>query len=189
MAATNFHKHNGLEQHIYHHKILEIRSPKSYWAKVKVSTGLVSSGGSWGEICSLPFPASGGHLHSLADGSFLAMASLWLVITPPCLSLRPSCLPLVRTVVITLCPLGKFRTIFYLEVLHQSHASCLAFIRLRYRHLWEAVIQPTTTTGHDDFSIGNDTHFEQLRTVPASPGTKHPEFPSCIALQGKSMTG
>jgi hypothetical protein len=36
--------------------------------KIMVSAGLFSSGGTRGESVSLPFPASRGHLHSLAVG-------------------------------------------------------------------------------------------------------------------------
>ena len=54
--------------------ILEVRSLRWVsWAKV--STGLVSSGGSRGEAVSLPFLVSRGHLHSLALNLFLYLQS------------------------------------------------------------------------------------------------------------------
>ena len=43
----------------------------SPWAKIKMLSGLISSGGSEGrESISLPLPPSGGFLHSLACGPF-----------------------------------------------------------------------------------------------------------------------
>ena len=44
----------------------------SSWAKIKMLSGLISSGGSEGrESISLPLPPSGGFLHSLACGPFV----------------------------------------------------------------------------------------------------------------------
>lgn len=52
---------------MYFLTFLEVRV---YEIKIRVWAGLVPSGGSGEEAYSLPFPASGGCLHSLACGPF-----------------------------------------------------------------------------------------------------------------------
>ena len=66
--------------------------------------GLHSSGGSRKEPIFLPFLTSVGCLHSLARGP----ASLYPLLPWPhlLLCLLPSCLPLIRTLMITLCSSG-----------------------------------------------------------------------------------
>jgi len=73
-AVTNYQKLVGSKQH----KVIlwQFSRPEVWnqfnWAKVKRLAGLALSEVSRGESVSSPFLASGGHLHSLAQGSFLA---------------------------------------------------------------------------------------------------------------------
>ena len=54
--------------------VVETMSPESFcWAAVRVWTGMIPSGGSGGKSVSVPFPASGGCLHSLAHDCFLSL--------------------------------------------------------------------------------------------------------------------
>lgn len=52
-------------------------SHRSHWAKINVSSGLSSFGGSGGQFVSLPFPASQGSPHSLFRSHFHFQSQLF----------------------------------------------------------------------------------------------------------------
>lgn len=83
---------------MYHFALLETeRQNASHGAKVQVTTGLSSFQRLW-ESISLPFSASGDHLHSMACGLFLHLQSQQCLVSLSCCLL----LTYLRTLVMTL---------------------------------------------------------------------------------------
>ena len=96
-VVINCYKCNGLKQLIYSLTVLEVRNLRWLWQ------GCILSGDSRKEPMFLPFLTSVGCLHFLARGpTSLPTLLPW----PHVLCLSPSCLPLIRTLLITLCLSG-----------------------------------------------------------------------------------
>ena len=99
-VVINCYKCNGLKQLIYSLTVLEVRNLRWLWQ------GCILSGDSRKEPMFLPFLTSVGCLHFLARGpTSLPTLLPW----PHVLCLSPSCLPLIRTLLITLCLSGYSR--------------------------------------------------------------------------------
>ena len=96
-AVINYYKCSGLKQLIYSLTVLEVRNLKWLWQ------GCIFSGDSRKEPVFLPFMTSIGCLHFLASGPTSCPTLLpW----PHVLCLSPACLPLIGTLLITLCLSG-----------------------------------------------------------------------------------
>ena len=69
LSKTPCHKKTQISSHT----VVETMSPESFcWATVRVWIGMAPSGGSGRGSVSVPFPASGGCLHSLAHDCFVS---------------------------------------------------------------------------------------------------------------------
>ena len=99
----------GLKQHrCILWQLWDQQSKTGLWAQ---SQGVSSTGSSWRFFqgdCPLPFPVSRGCWRSLAY-SYISPSSTSIIAWP---LLWPSCIPLIRTLVITLGPPRKPRTVF-----------------------------------------------------------------------------
>lgn len=75
-AVTNDHTFRGLKQH----EFIILQFWRSHRTNLRSQQGCVPSGGFKREILSLPFPASRGHVLSLASSPFLHPQSLQCMI-------------------------------------------------------------------------------------------------------------
>lgn len=126
-AATNYHQNIGLKQHkssILWFQGLEVQN-HSHWAKVKVSAGLVLSGGCEGRICFLS-PLSYQKLHA-----FLGSRPLPAIAPISCFYLHILSGPpasLIQTIVITWAHLDSQDNVYHMILNLSTSAKSLCHI-------------------------------------------------------------
>lgn len=116
-----------------------------FWSsRAEVSAGLRFFWSLQKRICSLSFPVSRVHLHSLACDPFFQSLQPWFPLTH-----EPSCSPLIRTLLITSNPLEKSSIISPLKDPQLNHTwqsffamkgSIHRFWGLEHEHLWRTTL-------------------------------------------------